>query len=484
MESMYILLVPLLFLVGLDLVSSAPVLEGDNVCEKEETFNVTISVPKKVPFQVKSYEYCLRVPPRCAVYKTEYKTEYQNETSTSKKMIKICCEGYAEYQGKCVSQIIHYHVTSSPGEVTPIYRIDSLNPAASVVTAGQGRDNGATASPGLWVGISLSLLVVTAIFMLLLLKYKKKLLQVKEELNYVTYSVDRGSSVGGENTSVYSSVNPSDPNIPNNSVRTFVVNDLKSSNPSSGHPLLAPTASTSIKSSNIERALALKKTRDLESSDDSSNDSCLASTSSAKPLNPNLYLSPLDGKDTDKEPIYEEVPDSISQRSSIQSRGLPVTPQDRTMSPTNSSIGSNSRMFACNDLSGHSVYDRPRPSNLNISLSSPTACSTPLNMGMVSPKTCQTTANEGNTRRKLESEFTAKSSSPGDREHVEIGVVSPSLMGTENGIIPVLETSFSPSPSPSSSEQEKETSTSTQHRDKPTANEAVYSLDVNSAQQE
>lgn len=44
---------------------------------------------------------------------------------------------------------------------------------------------------GLWAGISMILLLVVAAFLFLLMRYKKKLHRVKEELQYVSYTVER-----------------------------------------------------------------------------------------------------------------------------------------------------------------------------------------------------------------------------------------------------------------------------------------------------
>jgi hypothetical protein len=371
--------------------SRGSVLEGPNVCEKTETFEVVTQVPTKIPFKVKSYEWCAKPPFRCPVMKTDYKPGYRNETSTVVKNVKVCCEGYAEYEGRCVSSIVHYVVTSSPGDSGNTTRtfVETLNAGPSqFVTAGQSGES--SSSPALWIGLCFALLMVIAFSMLLLFRYKKKLLQVKEELNYVTYTTERGSTGNLENP-VYATVNPSDSSIPNNSVRNFVVNDLKSCKTNnkmleSASPAAVGvrTSATSTKSSNIEIAAALKKNRELDAETGCLASCALASGTSSslsgdnvplKPLNCNLYQSL--GKDADREPIYEELEESsISSASTSTNSGLhpeSSTPI-KTTHPVLSPVSSPTRER--NDLSGHSVYDRPRPSNLNISLSSPTASST------------------------------------------------------------------------------------------------------------
>ena len=368
-------------------------LEGPNVCEKRETFQITTQVKTQVPFKVKTYEWCAKPPFRCPVFKTDFKPGYRNETQNSTKMIKVCCEGYAEYDGKCVSSIIHYHVTASPvGDTNSSReRIETINSSPSFVTAGDPLDAPKYVEVR-WVVACFALLMVAAVLILLLFRYKKMLLQVKEELNYVTYTTERGSTGNLENP-VYATVNASDPSIPNNSVRNFVVNDLKSSNTNNkllGAACPSPsigvrTSTTSTKSSNLEIAAALKKNRELEAENDcgasasGSSSSCTRESLPLKPLNCNLYQS----RDADKEPIYEELSESCisSGRTSTNSDFLPpVTPvkTHAALSPSSSIHSNRSYTRDRNDLSGHAVYDRPRPSNLNISLSSPTASSTPI----------------------------------------------------------------------------------------------------------
>lgn len=185
------------------------------------------------------------------------------------------------------------------------------------------------------------LLVIVGVSLLLILKYKKKLHSVKEELNYVTYTVERGSSCGS--TSHYAAPSESGcsglsvtPNLKSSNV-VHVVNQLKSD----------PN-----KVSNIEKAAALKKAIELEK-DHPLMGAMAKSPSSAKQLfkptaNPNVYCS--NTLKSDKEPIYEELPE--------------VPEIDGSSSTASTSDESD---VDVNDLSGSSLYDRPRALNtLNI----------------------------------------------------------------------------------------------------------------------
>ena len=177
--------------------------------------------------------------------------------------------------------------------------------------------------------------------MLLLFRYKKKLHSVKEELNYVTYTVERGSSCGS--SANYAAPSESGcsglsvtPNVKSNNL-VHVVNQLKSD----------PT-----KVSNIEKAAALKKAIELEDEHPLRGAVAMKPSSSKqlfKPTaNPNLYHSPANVK-SDKEPIYEELPD------------VPVTDESYSTSTSDDSEAD------VNDLSTSSMYDRPRaPNTLNI----------------------------------------------------------------------------------------------------------------------
>lgn len=355
----------LLLCSSFPLLSYGKELEGPNVCEREEEFPVVVQVKTQVPYQYKDYEWCARIPPRCSVYKTGYKTEYKNETKLTRKMIKVCCEGFAEVDGKCVIHLIHLPPEKLPRsddhDPEMFSKRDNIIGQAATVSSGSSPSS----SIGIWVGTCLSLLLVIAFFMLLLLKYKKKLHQVKEELNYVTYTAgsDRGSSVGNMENPIYATVNPSDASIPNNSVRNFVVNDLKSNNDSflstassSASVLNRSVASISHpeKNSNVERAALLKKEAALSEAEGATGgtDAGYNSLSGVKPINPNLYQT-IQGKDAkgieSKEPIYEEV------------RELPIR-------------------GPVNNLSGQSLYDRPRTSQLNIQSPSSSKQSTAPNL--------------------------------------------------------------------------------------------------------
>lgn len=193
-----------------------------------------------------------------------------------------------------------------------------------------------SSSIGIWAGICLTLVLVIAFFMLILFQYKKKLHQVKEELNYVTYTTDRsggssaGLSVPQSAPSVYAQVVATDSSIPNNAVKHFVVNDLKSGQQN--------------KESNIERAAVLKKEAAIEGTSDVSIlplkshfpltppslpvPAAPSSSSGASggydlpdempdlppgprtPVNPNIYRS-VSKELLDKEPIYEELKDPM-----------------------------------------------------------------------------------------------------------------------------------------------------------------------------
>lgn len=223
-----------------------------------------------------------------------------------------------------------------------------------------------SSSIGIWAGICLTLLLVIAFFMLILFQYKKKLHQVKEELNYVTYTSDRSGSCGASSTGnlssvpVYAQVNANEVSIPNNSVKHFVVNDLKS-----GHQC---------KESNLERAAVLKKEAACDpdfpsilptKSGIGSASGSVGATAAAydipdlplpelpldatprRPFNPNLYHSSTP-KEVDKEPIYEELKD-------------PPPPPPPALPPT--TLERKQRNYLSPQLSdASSVYDMPKSS--------------------------------------------------------------------------------------------------------------------------
>ena len=287
--------------------------EGANVCEKMEEITVTITKQVSIPYQVKTTSVCLTPPFRCTKMKTAYKIESRDEPVRLNRTVKVCCEGYYESENSCIP-------INSPGHTSetlishPNARLD---------------ESSSFASANIWIAISLTSLLVIAVFMLLLFRYKKKIHSLREEVNYVTYTVERGSSCGSSaHYAAPSEVTCSDNNVTpqakcNNLVS--VVNQLKS-DPS--------------KISNIEKAAALKKAIELEhdhpfacsssvlSVPSSSSASCSSSSSaklaaikspsasSAKQLfkptaNPNVYQCQEPSTEQDSmEPIYEELPDT------------------------------------------------------------------------------------------------------------------------------------------------------------------------------
>lgn len=55
-----------------------------------------------VPYEVKTFVWCARIPPRCPKIRTAMKTGYRDEVKMINQTIKVCCEGFAELDGKCL----------------------------------------------------------------------------------------------------------------------------------------------------------------------------------------------------------------------------------------------------------------------------------------------------------------------------------------------------------------------------------------------
>lgn len=70
-------------------------LSGENVCLRRETYNVTLRVVVKEPVQVKTYTWCLKIPPRCTKYKVEMRDRLKTQTEMRHRVVDTCCDGHA-----------------------------------------------------------------------------------------------------------------------------------------------------------------------------------------------------------------------------------------------------------------------------------------------------------------------------------------------------------------------------------------------------
>lgn len=308
-----------LTVVHVMIIPSLGDLEGPNVCDKVEEITLTITKQVTIPYKVKTTSWCITPPFKCSKEGTAYKMESQDVPVLVNRTVKICCEGFGQRDNLCLP----LSGNTPQNLIAPHARLDEAT---------------STASANIWIAISLTSLLVIAVFMLLLFRYKKKIHSLREEVNYVTYTVERGSSCGSSAhyaapSEVSCSANNVTPQAKNNNL-VSVVNQLKS-DPS--------------KISNIEKAAALKKAIELEhdhpfacsssilSVPQSSLSSSSASSSSAssstipgklqapikspsasavkqlfKPTaNPNVYQCQEPATEQESmEPIYEELPDT------------------------------------------------------------------------------------------------------------------------------------------------------------------------------
>ncbi|XP_038223185.1 protein draper [Zerene cesonia] len=76
-------------------VAGDALLEGPNVCTRQEAYTTTIRVSEQQPYQVKEYAWCLSVPPRCSKYKVKFRQVYKTQTLVKQRPVEECCKGYA-----------------------------------------------------------------------------------------------------------------------------------------------------------------------------------------------------------------------------------------------------------------------------------------------------------------------------------------------------------------------------------------------------
>ncbi|XP_014274020.1 protein draper isoform X2 [Halyomorpha halys] len=77
-------------------------LEGPNVCTRQELYNVTKRVEEIKPTIVKSYVWCMKIPPRCSLYETQNATIYVDKVVTEVRNVDECCKGYMVFGRNCV----------------------------------------------------------------------------------------------------------------------------------------------------------------------------------------------------------------------------------------------------------------------------------------------------------------------------------------------------------------------------------------------
>jgi len=75
---------------------------AENVCIDQRVQNQIINVTFIQSQDVKDYTWCVKIPPRCVVYRTKLVTRYREENVTRVVNIRSCCPGYEpDGQGYC-----------------------------------------------------------------------------------------------------------------------------------------------------------------------------------------------------------------------------------------------------------------------------------------------------------------------------------------------------------------------------------------------
>uniref|UniRef100_A0AAR5P2K7 EGF-like domain-containing protein n=1 Tax=Dendroctonus ponderosae TaxID=77166 RepID=A0AAR5P2K7_DENPD len=97
-------LVTFSFLVLLMIVANLEAaLLGDHVCQKE--IIVSDLIPTWTPKNqtIRTYQWCMSIPPRCSVYSTRFENEFRLSFINVTTSIETCCEGFKEENNVCVS---------------------------------------------------------------------------------------------------------------------------------------------------------------------------------------------------------------------------------------------------------------------------------------------------------------------------------------------------------------------------------------------
>ncbi|XP_049770664.1 nascent polypeptide-associated complex subunit alpha, muscle-specific form-like [Schistocerca cancellata] len=82
--------------------TSSSTLLGEHVCHRKETYNVTMKVRSKEPVTLRTYEWCMKVPPRCSKYHTELREVDRTQVVSRDRLVEECCAGFQKDQDRCV----------------------------------------------------------------------------------------------------------------------------------------------------------------------------------------------------------------------------------------------------------------------------------------------------------------------------------------------------------------------------------------------
>ncbi|GJQ72780.1 hypothetical protein Trydic_g1430 [Trypoxylus dichotomus] len=76
-------------------------LTGDHVCQQEQRYKVNVTKYEIQNKTVRTYVWCIQVPPRCSDYTVKRINVTKIEEKERIRYIDKCCEGYYEMDGKC-----------------------------------------------------------------------------------------------------------------------------------------------------------------------------------------------------------------------------------------------------------------------------------------------------------------------------------------------------------------------------------------------
>ncbi|XP_047100335.1 nascent polypeptide-associated complex subunit alpha, muscle-specific form-like [Schistocerca piceifrons] len=65
-------------------------------------YNVTMKVRSKEPVTLRTYQWCMKVPPRCSKYHTELREVDRTQVVSRDRLVEECCAGFQKDQDRCV----------------------------------------------------------------------------------------------------------------------------------------------------------------------------------------------------------------------------------------------------------------------------------------------------------------------------------------------------------------------------------------------
>ncbi|KAF7992838.1 hypothetical protein HCN44_005182 [Aphidius gifuensis] len=72
------------------------VLEGPNVCVRQENYTVTVNISQQKSYKARQNTWCMVFTLKCSTYKTIVRTVYTTQVLQKQRPVEECCKGYGK----------------------------------------------------------------------------------------------------------------------------------------------------------------------------------------------------------------------------------------------------------------------------------------------------------------------------------------------------------------------------------------------------